>query len=94
MSLGSAEQTESGSTSGVGSETFRGLVLQVFCRPWSKWPLAVAIDLGKYFVTAFSVNPGQVAYCWLRMAVNQVVGTGLPAAACRYWIKSCLFVVL
>jgi hypothetical protein len=56
--------------------------------------LAVAIDLGKYLATAFSVKPGQVANCWLRMALIQVAGTGLPAAACKNWIKSCLFVVL
>jgi hypothetical protein len=58
-------------------------VVCIFCCFWLRWPLTVAINLGRCFQTRLAVRPGQVAKCPFWMAQIHVDGTGLPHAACR-----------
>ena len=51
-------------------------------------PFAVAIDLGRCFLTRSDVSPGHVVKKPSSMALIQVDGTGLKAAWCRYITKS------
>jgi hypothetical protein len=63
-------------------------VERVFWRYWLRWPLTVAIDLGRCFRTRLALRPSQVAKCPCLMARIHVDGTGLPDAACRNYTGS------
>jgi hypothetical protein len=57
------------------------------------WPLAVAVESGRYRRTAFAVRPGHVAKWLLFMALIQVDGGGLKAHWWRNWMSFALDVV-
>jgi hypothetical protein len=59
---------------------------QIFCRVWSRCPLAVADVCGSCLLTAAVARPGQVVKYSRLMAAIQVDLTGLNAAAWRYLI--------
>ena len=64
------------------------------CRSSFRWPLSVAIDLGKCFRTRLEVKPGQVAKKPLSIALHQVDMQGLNAVACKKVTNSFLLFVL
>lgn len=47
------------------------------------WPVAVAVDSGKYFCTLLAVRPGQEENWLLLMALIHVDGEGLKAHWCK-----------
>jgi len=47
------------------------------------WPLAVAVESGRYFLTASVVRPGHEANCLLLIAVIHMDGGGLKAHWCK-----------
>ena len=60
-----ASSSEGGGDAVISTVVSVDIVLEVlvdrrFCRVWRMWPLAVAIDFGRYFFTSLEVNPGQV----------------------------------
>jgi hypothetical protein len=65
------------SVSSLTSVVGLGLVERRFLGAWSRWPCAVATDLGRCLVTAWLVTPGHVTKLLLRMARNHVEVTGL-----------------
>ena len=60
----------------VEGEEGDGLVLRTFLRTSLSWPLAVDIDLGRYFRIRELVRPGRVAKKELSMAIVQMWMTG------------------
>jgi len=73
-----------------------GFVERKFFLSWSRCPIAVWMDFGRYFVMACSVRPGQELKNPNLTAFIHVDGTGLNAAACRNFINSligCNFVI-
>ena len=60
----------------VEGEEGDGLVLRTFLRTSLRWPLAVDIDLGRYFRIRELVRPGRVAKKELSMAIVQMWMTG------------------
>ena len=44
----------------LGASDGGGLVLRTCCRDILRWPWAVAMDLGRCFLTSWEVRPGQV----------------------------------
>ena len=58
-----------------------------FC-VWSRCPLAVATDLGRYLHTFSAMSSGHMVKCPLLMALIQVEGTGLKHAEWRNCMSS------
>ena len=67
------------SLSGVEGGGF-GFVERRFCQIWRKWPLTVASDFGRFFLTRSAVRPGQVVKNPELTASIQVAETELKAA--------------
>ena len=65
----------------------------MFLRCWSRFPIVVASDLGKYCLMASTITPGHVLKWPLLMAWIQVLVVGEKAHWCRYFICSCKFFV-
>ena len=59
-----------------------------FARCWSRCPLAVMVDLGRWRLTIGTVKPGHVAKNPCAMALSHVERTGYPAAAWRKAMRS------
>ena len=58
-----------------------GLVERTCLRGWSMWTMAVAGDLGRYFLTTSVVRPGQDWEKPFFIALSHVEGDGLNFAA-------------
>ena len=56
-------------------------------------PLLVASDFGRCFVMRVEVRFGQESKCPRFTARSSVEGFGLKAQACRYFDKSCFFLL-
>ena len=80
-------------TSGSGSFGSLDCVDLIYFRVLSRFPLLVAIYLGRCLATAFDVRPGQEVKNLFWMALIHVAGTGLNVAACKYYMCSDLVVV-
>ena len=65
-----------------------GLVEFIFCRFWSKCPIAVN-SVAKYFCTLSEVHPGHVTKFWFLIALTRVDFCGLKHVACSNSINSC-----
>jgi len=71
---------------GVSKEDLGVLVDRRFCRCWSRWPFAVAVEGGRCWVMARVVRPGHVAKKLFCTACRKVEVVGLKQAAWRYWM--------
>lgn len=71
---------------GVGG----GFVERMFWYCCRRWPLMLASDFGRCFMTRSTVRPGQVVKYPAAMAVIHVLGAGQKQHRCRYVAKSCL----
>ena len=66
---------------------------RMFCRTWSRWPLAVAIDLGGWVCIDFVVRPGKSWRKFSATAFCKVVIAGEKREACANATSSGILVV-
>ena len=66
------------------------------CTPWRiclRWPFAVAVELGGYFLRLLVVRPGKFLIRFLLSALDKVDGTGEKRVACEKRTISFAFAV-